>query len=107
MVLVLIVVGHNDDIEEECNDGGGGEHGNGVGSRHNNGATSSLLVTRESATMARCWFLLVQGVVMTLESAAMASINIVMKEEAEAEKLEGRKIKIKGKKKKMRREVSV
>jgi hypothetical protein len=52
MVLVLIVVGHNDDIGKECNDGGGGEHGNGVGSRHNDGATSSLLVTRESATMA-------------------------------------------------------
>jgi hypothetical protein len=51
--------------------------------------------------------LLVQGVVMTLESAAMASINIIMKKEAEAEKLGGRKIKIKRKKKKMRQEVSV
>jgi hypothetical protein len=35
--------------------------------------------------MARCWFLLVQGVVMTLESAAMASINVIMEEEAKAE----------------------
>jgi hypothetical protein len=59
MVLVLIVVGHNDDIGGECNDGGGGEHGDDIGSKHNDGVTSSLLATKESATMARRWFLLV------------------------------------------------
>jgi hypothetical protein len=37
---------------------------------------------------------------MTLESAAMASINVVMEKEAEAEKLRGRKIKINKKEKK-------
>jgi hypothetical protein len=68
MVLVLIVAKHNDDIGRECNDGGGGEHGNGIGLRHNNGVNSLLLVTRESVTIARRWFLLVQGAVMTLES---------------------------------------
>ncbi len=68
MALVLIVARHNDDIGGECNDGGGGEHGNGISLRHNDGANSFLLVTRKSATIAQRSFLLVQGAVMTLES---------------------------------------